>query len=505
MSEPAIHLSGIHKAFGKNQVLRGIDMEIPRGQVTVLMGANGAGKSTLVKVLCGVHQADNGTVMLGDRPFAPETPSQALKSGVVTVHQNINDGVVPDLDVTSNLLLDTLASGGGTFLNRRQMRSRAREIAAAVGLDIDVTLPVAGLSLADRQLVSIARAMAHNPELMILDEPTSSLSAAETTRLFEMVERLRDRGVAILYISHRMSDIRRLADRILSMRDGMIVQRFEEKPLDYEGAVRAMLGHEITEVDISIPMAGKPVLEITDIVLREGAAPFSITAHENEVIAVAGLVGSGKSAFASVLFGLAEPISGTMKLDGRPHTPGSTSEAVAAGVYMCPKDRLVNAVVPDFDITENITLPFTRRHSRPGGFLSFRSERTTAGRMVGEMGVVCQGVNDGILTLSGGNQQKVMVARWMAEASRLLILDEPFQGVDIQARRDIGRKIRETANTRATIVFVAELDEALEVADRILVMSEHSVVGDHRNENIDVSAIMAEVVAAATVYRAAGM
>ncbi len=504
MSEAAIRLSGVSKAFGRNQVLRGIEMEIPAGQVTVLMGANGAGKSTLVKVLCGVHRADAGTVMLGDKPFAPETPSQALRHGVVTVHQNINDGVVPDLDVTSNLLLDTLASGAGTFLKRREMRARAREIAAAVGLEIDVTLPVAGLALADRQLVAIARAMAHNPKLLILDEPTSSLSAAETRRLFEMVERLRDQGVAILYISHRMSDIRRLADRILSMRDGMIVDRFEQKPLDYEGAVGAMLGHKISEVDIRIPQSGNPVLELHDLVLRDGATPFSINAHENEVIAVAGLVGSGKSAFASVLFGLNKPVAGRMMLDGREHRPASSGAAVAAGVYMCPKDRLVNAVVADFDITSNITLPFTRRHSRTGGFLSFRSERAKANTMVSDMGVICQGVGDGILTLSGGNQQKVMVARWMAEASRVLILDEPFQGVDIQARRDIGRKIRETAAARTTIVFVAELDEALEVADRILVMSEHSVVGDHRNENIDMPAIMAEVVDAGAA-RAAGL
>lgn len=502
VSEPAIRLSSVSKAFGKNQVLRGIDMVIPPGQVTVLMGANGAGKSTLVKVLCGVHKADGGTVMLGEQPFAPETPSQALHSGVVTVHQNINDGVVPDLDVASNLLLDALASQKGSFLNRQAMRIRAREIAAAVGLIIDVNLPVAGLSLADRQLVAIARAMAHNPKLLILDEPTSSLSATEAGRLFEMIERLRDQGVAILYISHRMSDIRRLADRILSMRDGMIVSRFETKPIDYEGAVRAMLGHEISEVDIRVPAVGKPVLELRNLVLRESAAPFSIDAHENEVIVVAGLVGSGKSAFASVLFGLAAPVAGSMALDGAPHRPASTSQAVAAGVYMCPKDRLINAVVPTFDITGNITLPFTRHHARSGGFLSFRSERAAARRMVAEMGVICQGVADNILTLSGGNQQKVMVARWMAEASRVLILDEPFQGVDIQARRDIGRKIRETAGNRATIVFVTELDEALEVADRILVMSEHSVVGDHRNENVDLSAIMAQVVDAGAKHAA---
>ncbi len=502
MTKQAIRISGVRKAFGRNQVLRGIDLEIPAGQVTVLMGANGAGKSTLVKVLCGVHRADEGQIVLGERPFEPLSPSEALRAGVVTVHQNINDGVVPDLDVASNLLLDSLADGAGVFLRRRKMRAEARNIAKAVGLTIDVTRPVAELSLADRQLVSIARAMSHEPRLLILDEPTSSLSAVEAERLFALIEDLRDRGVAVLYISHRMSDIRRLADRIVSMRDGTISGVFQDTPLDYSGSVRAMLGHEITEVDISIPEPGAPVLELQDLVLRDGAKPFSITCHRNEVVAITGLVGSGKSDLAAALFGLEPPLSGRMRLDGTPYTPRNAQEAIRAGVFLSAKDRLINAVVADFDITRNLTLPFLRRHSN-AHFVNRRSERSTAERMIDMLGIVCQGPQDGILTLSGGNQQKVMVARWMAEASKLLILDEPFQGVDIQARRDIGHKIRETAKDRATIVFVAELDEALEIADRVLVMSEHSIVGEHRNENIDVSAIMNQVVEA-TAARAAG-
>ncbi|MCY1705103.1 sugar ABC transporter ATP-binding protein [Pannonibacter sp. SL95] len=493
MSDQAIRLAGLCKAFGRNQVLRGVDLDLSGGQVTVLMGANGAGKSTLVKILCGVHAADSGSVTLAGQPFKPETPSEALRAGIVTVHQNINDGVVPDLDVASNLLLDGLASGGGVFLNGRKMRARAREIAAAVGLTIDVSRPVAGLSLADRQLVSIARAMAHQPRLLILDEPTSSLSAAEASRLFDLIDSLRARGVAILYISHRMSDIRRLADRIVSMRDGRISGVFEGPELDYSGAVRAMLGHEITEVDITIPQPGLPVLEVRDLVLRPGARPFSLTCHANEVVAITGLVGAGKSEFASVLFGTGAAVSGEVRLDGKPHRPASPRAAIDAGVFLSPKDRPVNAVVADFDILRNLTLPFLKRHST-AQFVRGASELATTRRMISEMGVVCQSPTDGIGTLSGGNQQKVMVARWMAEASRLLLLDEPFQGVDIQARRDIGHKIRETAATRATIVFVAELDEALEIADRVLVMSEHSIVGEHRNENIDVSAIMAQVV-----------
>ncbi|MCC7320533.1 MAG: sugar ABC transporter ATP-binding protein [Rubellimicrobium sp.] len=493
MPSAAVTIRGLTKAFGRNTVLRGVDLDLPPGQVTVLMGANGAGKSTLVKVLCGVHRADSGEVRLTGEPFAPADPAAALRAGIVTVHQNINDGVVPDLDVASNLLLDSLAGGGGTFLNTRRMRAEARQIAAAVGLDLDVTRQVSGLALADRQLVAIARAMAQRPKLLILDEPTSSLSMAEAERLFALIDRLRADGVAILYISHRMSDIRRLADRIVSMRDGQIADLFESAPLDYAGAVRAMLGHEITEVDIAIPEQGRPVLRARGLRLRPESRPFDLTLHENEVVAITGLVGSGKSALAGVLYGLARPEAGEITLDGRPHAPVNPGAAVAAGVFLASKDRRSNAVIPDFDIQKNLTLPFTARHS---GFLSLlrrASERVTADRSIREMGVVCQGPRDGIMTLSGGNQQKVVVGRWMAEASRLLILDEPFQGVDIQARRDIGRRIRDSAGTRATLVLCAEIDEALEVADRILVMSEHTIVGEHRNDGIDLGRLMAEV------------
>ena len=212
MQNTAVKITNITKAFGANNVLSGIDLELNSGQVTVLMGANGAGKSTLVKVLCGVHQANSGTIRLCGELFSPTSPSEAIRAGVVTVHQSINDGVIPDLDIASNLMLDHLAKpGGGFFLNKRKNHAEARKIAAAMALDVDVTQLVSELGLADRQLVAIARAMAHKPKLLILDEPTSSLSAAEAKRLFELLDHLRGSGVAILYISHRMSDIRRIA------------------------------------------------------------------------------------------------------------------------------------------------------------------------------------------------------------------------------------------------------------------------------------------------------
>ncbi len=492
MDGSAIRIRGLRKAFGPNQVLRGIDLDLPAGAVTVLMGANGAGKSTLVKVLCGVHPADAGEVTLGGRPFAPGSPAEALTAGVVTVHQNINDGVVPDLDVASNLLLDQIADGSVGVASGRRLRDRARGVAEAVGLRVNLRRPLADLPLADRQLVAIARAMAHRPRLLVLDEPTSSLSATEADRLFALIDRLRAQGVALLYISHRMSDIRRIADLIVSMRDGVVSGTFETRPLDTAGAVRAMLGRDLSEAAIAIPAPGRTILSMTGVVLREGARPFDLEARANEVVAVTGLVGSGKSALAGVLFGVGAPAAGSMTLDGAPYAPASPIEAIGRGVHMVPRDRRTNALVADFDIARNLSLPFLRRHSR-GAFIRRRSESALGARMVGEMGVVCRSPRDGILTLSGGNQQKVAVGRWMAEASRLLVLDEPFQGVDIQARRDIGAKIRATAADRATLVLVAELDEALEVADRILVMSEHTIAGGHRNEDLDLSAVMRQV------------
>ncbi len=493
MSKAAVEIRGLTKAFGTNRVLRGIDLELNSGEVTVLMGANGAGKSTLVKVICGVHPADTGTIRLHGEELKVATPSEAIRAGIVTVHQNINDGVIPDLDVASNLMLDTLAKPrSGFFMKRREIRQKARELAQSMGLDVDVNQPVSELALADRQLVAIARAMAHEPKLMILDEPTSSLSATEAARLFTLLDRLRDAGVAILYISHRTSDIHRIADRIVSMRDGEIVGTFEEKPLDYEAAVNAMLGQKISEVDLDIKSAGQPVLELKELQIREGTSKINLTVHADEVLAITGLVGSGKSELAAILYGLKKPAGGSMSLLGKPYNPKSPRHAIDTGVFMCAKDRGTNGVLQDHNLTKNITAPFLARFSTLS-FVNRRHEARTTRQTINDLGIVCQSEQDDIGTLSGGNQQKVVIGRWLSQPSDLLILDEPFQGVDIKARRDIGAKIRETAMGRATIVMASEMDEVLEIADRIVVLADHAIVGEHRNIDLDVKQVVAEV------------
>jgi len=489
----AVEISGLTKAFGSNRVLRGIDLALQKGEITVLMGANGAGKSTLVKVICGVYAADTGEIRLNGKVLRAQTPSEAIRAGVVTVHQSINDGVIPDLDVASNLLLDRLAEpGGGFFLNPRKLRAQAREIARSIGLTVDVAQPVRNLDLADRQLVAIARAMVHEPELLILDEPTSSLSATEADRLFALLDRLRDAGVAILYISHRTSDIRRMADRIISMRDGKIVGRFDEKPLDYEAAVTAMLGHGMTRSNLTFQPAGTPVLELVNLQIRPHSSPINLRINTDEVVAITGLVGAGKTELAAILFGLSQAVGGAMRLQGRPFAPKSPGQAIRAGVFLCPKDRANNGVLQNHSLTKNITVPFLSRHAALS-FLKRKSEARAARATISDLNIVCQSEHDDIGTLSGGNQQKIMIGRWLSQKSSLLVLDEPFQGVDIKARRDIGEKIRDTARGRATIVMASEMDEVLEVADRVVVLSDHTVVGDHANADLDLNLVLAQV------------
>jgi len=493
MADPVFRIADLRKSFGPTQVLGGVSLELHGGEVTVLMGANGAGKSTLVRIVSGVYTRDGGTIMLDGKDFAPASPAEAIRAGVVTVHQNINDGVVVALDVATNLTLDRLnGAGAKLFLNPRRLRRQAQEVAARMGLDVDLDAEISDLSLADRQMVAIARAMAHEPKVLILDEPTSSLSSAEANVLFAVVDRLKQRGVAILYISHRMSDIRRLADRIVSLRDGRITGVFDEKPLDYEGAVNAMLGQNMHRAEIAARDGDGAVFSAEALQLADHARPFSLKLGDGEIVAITGLVGVGKTVLAETLFGVRKPLAGTMSLRGEAYAPRTTADAIAAGVFLVAKDRAESGIVKDFNLYENMSLPFLDRISR-FGISRRRAERAVARAAIADLGIVCRSEKDEMATLSGGNQQKTMVARWMSQPASLFILDEPFQGVDIAARRDIAAKLRASAAGRATLLFVTELDEALETADRILVMSEHTVVGEHRNVDVDIDRLLAEI------------
>ncbi|KQT69006.1 MULTISPECIES: sugar ABC transporter ATP-binding protein [unclassified Aureimonas] len=479
---PALRLRGISKSYGPTQALDAVDLDLVGGEVVALMGANGAGKSTLVKILCGLQAADRGSIEMAGASVVLATPGQAEAAGIVAVHQSIADVGVPTLSVADNLLLDLFCSGSGPLvLTKAKTRRLARERAERIGLDVDLGAQLSDISLADRQLVAIARAVAHRPKVLLLDEPTASLSAAESERLFAAVEGLKRSGVAIVYISHKTADLRRLADRTLVLRDGRVAGSFG-RPVDFDAAIRLMVGHDVhRRARARVSEGAATVLELKGVRLRRSREPFDLNVRRGEIVAVTGPVGSGKTSLAGAIFGLWPFAEGSLHLDGRPFRSKGPADSIAAGIFHAGEDRwrtsFFPASVPFASIAGTIGFPFLKRWSK-AGLVPERRERAAAIEAIGAFGIKAGGPDAKLSSLSGGNQQKVVLARWHAEPSRLLLLDEPFQGVDIGARDDIIAAIRERAGERATLVFVNDYEEALEVGDRILVMEDGRLLPD---------------------------
>ncbi|MEU6801938.1 sugar ABC transporter ATP-binding protein [Streptomyces neyagawaensis] len=488
-SVPAVSLRDIGKAFGGKTVLASVSLDIAPGSVVALLGANGAGKSTLIKILSGVHADHGGEILVDGVPAALQTPLAARQLGIQTVHQRISEGVVPGLTVAENLVFEELAQRrGNPFLNGRRVLARAREIQAALGLDWSDTVlrqDVTELGISDRQLLILARALATRPRLLILDEPTSALSAAEAERLFALVETLRDDGIAVLYVSHRLGEIDALADRLVVLRDGRLTED-QARPFDWDAALRAMLAQAhgtTTARPVREGDQGEVVLSLRGVRLFEGRAPLDLDLRAGEVTGVVGLLGAGKTELARGLFA-AEPFTtGTAELDGKPYRPRRPADAIRAGVHLVPEDRHADALVPGWSVAQNISLPFLRSFSRLGLVTTAR-ENALGRDTVDALGVVTRDEHSTVEELSGGNQQKVVVGRWLAETPRVLILDEPFRGVDIGARRDIGRRARAlAADGAAVLVLSADVDEVLEVADRVVVLAAGEVHLDAYGED----------------------
>lgn len=488
---PAVSLTDVSMAFGGKTVLASVSLDIAPGSVVALLGANGAGKSTLIKILSGVHTGHGGQVRVAGEPAALQSPLAARQLGIQTVHQRIGEGIVPGLSVAENLVFEELAQArGNPFLNGRRLLARAREIQAGLELgwsDSVLRRDVSELGISDRQLLILARALATRPRLLILDEPTSALSTAEAERLFALVERMRDDGIAVLYVSHRLGEIDALADRLVVLRDGRLTED-QAKPFDWDAALRAMLA-QAQEATTARPVRegaeGDVVLSLRGVRLFEGRAPLDLDLRTGEVTGVVGLLGAGKTELARGLFG-AEPFTtGSAALDGEPYAPKRPSDAIRAGIHLVPEDRHADALVPGWSLAQNISLPFLKSLSKAG--LVQRAKEDTLGRdTIEALGVVARDEHSTVEELSGGNQQKVVVGRWLAETPRVLILDEPFRGVDIGARRDIGRRARTlAAQGAAVLVLSADVDEVLEVADRVVVLAAGEIHLDAYGEDAE--------------------
>lgn len=475
---PYLALENVEKSFAATRALAGTSFTLERGEIVCLMGANGAGKSTLVNIIAGALRPDGGRMELEGAAYAPRSPAEAASRGVVTVHQSTDRLGTPGLSVADNLLLDGFADGSVPFmLSRRSVRARAARILARAGFELPLDRDFADLPPAERQLLAIARAVARDAALLIFDEPTASLSRREAERLYAVLRDLCQRGHAILYISHRIGDLEALADRVVVMRGGRIVSE-ASRPIDFDHAVEAMIGRSIhSDKAAGNVSGGKTVLSIRQTRIREGALPLDLDISEGEVVALTGVLGAGKSRLLSAISGLHPLPSGTMTLDGKSFRPRSPRDAIDSGVFMAAEDRhrssLMPAGWPGSTIAGTIGLPHFARW--------FPAFLTIGGRDISEaesairrLGIKATSGRAGIESLSGGNQQKVILGRWEAEPCRLLLLDEPFQGVDVGARADIIRAIRANPS-RATLIATSDPEEAVAVADRIIELDHYTL------------------------------
>lgn len=468
----------VSKTFGATRALASADFSVRPGEIVGLMGANGAGKSTLVNILSGVYPADQGAITLNGQAFAPRTPREAIHGGIVTIHQATDRAGVPGLTVADALVLDRLADGrAGLFVSRKSLRKQAEHIAREAGFDLPLDRDFGELTTATRQLVAIARALSANPKVLILDEPTASLSTDEAEQLFTILERLATRGLAIIYISHRTGDLQRLAHRVMVLRGGRNTAEFS-RPIDFSAALEAMIGRPVASLRPEPrALSSQTALKVWNLRLHDRSPAISFDIRPGEVLAITGPLGSGKSRLLNCLFGTERPVSGEIWLDGVRHTPTSPAASIASGIHLAGEDRkrtsFVPADWPGGQIASAISQPHLRRWF-PGGFIDFTRERETAEAAIARLGIKASGPDARLDTLSGGNQQKVVLARWQVERPRLLLLDEPFQGVDIGARADIIRAIRSEASV-ATLIATSDAEEAFEVADRVLVLDKRGL------------------------------
>jgi ribose transport system ATP-binding protein len=468
-------MTGVCKRFPGVQALQDATLEVAPGEVHVLLGENGAGKSTLMKVLCGQYSADDGNISLSNQTIAPESPIEAERLGLVMIHQELN--LIPGLTVAENIFLGHEPTRSGLIL-ADTMRQTAAELLHRVRCDVDPDAPVAQLSVAEQQLVEIARSLKEDARLLVMDEPTAALADHEIEALFEVIRGLAREGVPVIYISHRMREIFTIGGRVTVMRDGHTVGTREVQNTDVNELIRLMVGRTIDEQiakrDVEI---GEPVLRVEGLARENVLSPISLAVGAGEILGVAGLMGSGRTELARAIFG-ADPIdAGIVSVGGKTLPANDPAASIAAGLGFLTEDRKQQGLVLQMSVGENITLTNLDELSRHG-FLDITAERGRAGELVEKLHIRATSLDQETVNLSGGNQQKVVLARWLAAGCRVLLFDEPTRGIDVGAKAEIYELIGELVETGVAVVLISsEMPELLGLADRVAVMHEGSLQG----------------------------
>lgn len=487
----SLDLLGITKIYPSAVALNRVSLSIRGGEVVGLIGENGAGKSTLMKVLGGAIAPDEGDIVIDGRRFARLTPAEALAHGVAFVHQELNP--FSNLDVAGNVLLGReIRKPPFGFIDRPAMATRVAPLLDMLGARFGPSTAAADLSLADQQLMEIAKALSTNVRLLILDEPTSSLTLAETRRLLDVVRRLRAEQVAVLFITHRLAEIAEAADRVVGLRDGQNAGELPKTEINREAMVRLMIGRDVKQ------FYGLPESERGQVVFRAEKArtrtypdaAVDLEIRSGEILGLAGLVGAGRTEFARAVFGIDAFLGGHIEVDGRRLASGSTREAISAGVCLVPEDRKAQGLFLDFSIAENVVMPKLASIARQG-FVDRREERRIAGEFRSRLSIKTRRLDGPAGDLSGGNQQKVALAKWLGLNPKLIILDEPTRGIDIAAKAEVYRLMRDLAEQGAAVLMISsDMEEIIGVSTRVAVMRRGAIAGVLQRPHFSEEAIL---------------
>ena len=478
---PLLSMHGISKAFPGVQALTDVDFDLYAGEIRAIVGENGAGKSTLIKVLTGVERPDTGEMTFAGERYQVHSPQHAQQLGISTVYQEVN--LCPNLTVAENVLIGRAPMRWGITIDWNKMNRQAREIMAGLDLDIDVTRPLGSYSVAIQQMVAIARALdISSAKVLILDEPTSSLTLRETQQLFEVMHRLRAEGIAIVFITHFLDQVYEVSDRVTILRNGEVVGTYDPSSLPRLELVSLMLGRSLADLDDMARhkmetldhISEEAFLQARGLGLSGSVRPFDLDLRKGEVVGLAGLLGSGRTEVARLLFGLDRPDSGSLDVAGSAVDDFSPAASIKRGIALAPEDRAAEGIVADLSVRDNIILAVQANR----GWLrhiSAREAEEIADRFIKLLHIATPSSNQAIKNLSGGNQQKVILARWLATDPQLLILDEPTRGIDVGTKADIQKLVLDLAEEGKSCVFISsELDEVLRTSHRIVVLRDRA-------------------------------
>jgi ribose transport system ATP-binding protein len=491
---PLLDVRNISKSFPGVQALGGVSLRVHESEVLALVGENGAGKSTLMKILAGIYRPDAGEIYLEGKLVHFARVAEALRGGVVLIHQELN--LAENLSVAANLFLgrETVRGGSLGWLNRHSMNVAARALLDRVGLGVRSDQRVGDLPPGQRQLVEVARALGQSARLIIMDEPTSSLTQTETERLFEVMLDLKRQGVAVVYISHRLAEVGRVADRVTVLRDGHNAGDLGRDEISHDAMVRLMVGRDLKQLypRRHAKQNGPVRLEARNVTYAGGPKkPASFVVRGGEIVGMAGLVGAGRTELAEALFGLRKLTGGQVLLDGRPVHIHHPKGAIAAGILLAPEDRRRHGLVLSDSILRNLSLPNLPFLSGPLGWVHGGRERQSARAMTARLQVKASGLQQVVGQLSGGNQQKIVLGKWLARTPKVLILDEPTRGVDVGARSEIYSLMDDLATAGVALLMISsDLEEVLGMSDRVLVLHEGRIAGELAREALSQEAVM---------------